>query len=328
MISYTIDNVNQLFPLIVSDIQKHGTRRNSRAGKVLEFNEPVAITYRHPTQRVLFDLNRLCNPVFHFMEGLWMISGARDVEFLDYFNKLMAQYSDDGHVFYGAYGYRWRTLFGFDQIEKAVHLLRANHDDRRVVMAMWDPSHDMGHNQKDHPCNTHVYFKIRDHKLQMTVCNRSNDVLYGLTGANAVHMTMIHEYMAGRVGVEVGMYHSISDSCHVYTEVPVWEAVKDTTYDVEDYYSTEHSDLLTKPYPMFKDCHEKSWAADLELFMLDPVDLVEYKTPFFRDVAQPIALVWEAHKRNRNGLKYVDSIKATDWKFACRRWLEIKEAVK
>lgn len=329
MFHYEVSNVNHLFPLIVNEIQQKGIQRNSRAGKVLEYPMPVSITYRNPTERVLFNLNRLCNPFFHLLESLWIINGSRDIEFLDIFNSQMKQYSDDGITFYGAYGYRWRHTFGFDQIEKAIHLLRANHDDRRVVLSMWSPTHDLGHNMKDHPCNVGVAFKIRDHKLHMTVFNRSNDALYGLMGANAVHMTLFQEYMAARVGVDIGMYHSISDSCHVYTDIPVWAAVKDSTSFVpEDYYSAEYPELLVKPYPMFKNCNEKSWQHDLELFMIDPMDSVEYKTPFFREVAQPIALVWEAHKRNRNGLKYVDSIKATDWHFACKRWLEVKEVSK
>jgi thymidylate synthase len=313
---------------MVNEIKVSGVLRNSRAGPVLEFPEPVATTYSNPTERVLFDLKRLCNPFFHFVESLWIIKGSRDVELLDYFNSLMKQYSDDGETFYGAYGYRLRTLQGFDQIEKAVHLLRANHDDRRVVLQMWDAKHDLGHNQKDHPCNTHIYLKIRKHELDMTVCCRSNDMLYGAYGANVVHMSMLQEYIASRVGVGVGIYTQVSDSAHVYTEVPVWEAVKETSYVPEDYYEAEYPELLVKPYPMFKDCHEKSWHADLDLFILDPCDTVEYKTPFFRDVAQPIALVWEAHKKNKDGLKHVHSIKASDWRFACKRWLELKEGVK
>lgn len=326
MITFNVQNVNYAFPLAINAIRQAGVVQPSRAGNTLEFEQPVGTTYYNPTERVLFDLNRLCNPFFHFLEGLWIINGSRDVEFLDYFNTQMKQYSDDGETFYGAYGYRLRTTHGFDQIEKAIHLLRANHNDRRVVLTMWDAKRDLGHNMKDHPCNVAIFLKVRNHKLNMTVLCRSNDLLYGAYGANVVHMSMLMEYLASRVGVEVGIYTQVSDSMHVYTDVPVWEAVKNTSHVVEDYYSTEYADLLVKPYPMFKGCHEKNWALDLSLFMLDPIDLVEYKTPFFRDVAQPMALVWEAHKRNRNGLKYVDSIKASDWRFACRRWLEIKEA--
>jgi hypothetical protein len=77
---------------------------------------------------------------------------------------------------------------------------------------------------------------------------------------------------------------------------------------------------------MFKDCFLDEWHRDLEDFMLDPQDDKIYRTPFFQDVAQPISLVWWEHKKNRNGLRYVDSIKATDWRRACAMWLKEKEA--
>jgi hypothetical protein len=323
---FNVTNVNQAFPLEINSIKTKGIPRDSRNGPVIEFSEPVATTYSRPMERVLFNKKRMCNPFFHAMEGLWIIGGYRDVEFLDYFNSQMKQYSDDGDTFWGAYGYRLRHSAKFDQLDLAVTLLKANPNDRRVVTTMWDPALDLGGDKLDHPCNTHIYWKIRDKKLYMTVCCRSNDMLYGKLGANVVHFSMLQEYMAFRVGCEVGPYTQVSDSLHVYTSLPVWEAVKDTPYIPEDYYDSEYADLLVTPYPMFQDCFIDEWHRDLEDFMLDPQDDKIYRTPFFQDVAQPISLVWWEHKKNRNGLRYVESIKATDWRRACAMWLKEKEA--
>ena len=133
---YNVKNVNHVYPITVNDIQKFGTPRESRAGKVIEFPEPVATTYLEPLQRVLFNKHRMANPFFHFIEGLWIINGSRDVKFLDHFNKLMAQYSDNGKDFYGAYGHRLRHAQGSDQIKIAIKRLKDNPDDRRVVLQM------------------------------------------------------------------------------------------------------------------------------------------------------------------------------------------------
>ena len=46
------------------------------------------------------------------------------------------------------------------------------------------------------PCNTAIYFKVREGKLNMTVSNRSNDVIWGTFGANVVHMSILQEYVA------------------------------------------------------------------------------------------------------------------------------------
>jgi len=326
MKAFNVTNVNQAFPLEINAIKADGIARDSRNGPVIEFSEPVATTYSRPMERVLFNAKRMCNPFFHSMEGLWIIGGYRDVEFLDFFNSQMKQYSDDGEVFWGAYGHRLRHHHGFDQLEKAIELLRKNPNDRRVVTVMWEAKADLGLNKLDHPCNTHIYWKIRDNKLYMTVCCRSNDLLYGKLGANVVHFSMLQEYVAGRVGCEVGPYTQVSDSLHVYTQLPVWENVKDTPYLPEDYYESEYADLLVTPYPMFKECDFKDWEADLNDFMLDPQTDQLFRTPYFQDVVQPISLVWWEHKKTRNGLRYVDSIKATDWKRACGIWLKEKEA--
>jgi hypothetical protein len=112
----------------------------------------------------------------------------------------------------------------------------------------------------------------------------------------------------------------------VYTDLPVWTNVKDTPYLPEDYYDTDYVELMTKPYPMFKDGSLEDWDRDMLEFMLDPQTDQIFRTPYFQDVVQPISLVWWEHKKTRNGLRYLDSIKATDWKMACGIWLKEKEA--
>ena len=325
MLAFNVRNVNHAFPLEINNIKARGKERSSRNGPVLEFSEPVATTYQNPMERVLFNEARDCNHFFHFVEGLWIIGGYRDVEFLDYFNSQMKQYSDDGVMFYGAYGHRLKEAFGFDQLEKAIELLKKNPEDRRVVTNMWSAKMDLGQNMKDHPCNTHIYWKVRDGELYMTVCCRSNDLIYGKLGANVVHFSMLHEYMASRMGYKVGPYTQMSDSLHVYTSLDVWDKVKETSYVPMDYYESEYVELAVKPYPMMHNCDHKDWQKDLENFILDPQDERIYKTKFFQDVAQPLAMVWWQHKRARNGLIYVDSIRATDWRAACKAWLTGKE---
>ena len=71
---------------------------------------------------------------------------------------------------------------------------------------MWDGSCDLDTHHNDLPCNTHIYFRVVDGKLNMTVCNRSNDVIWGMTGANAVHMTMLQELIAAEADIPIGSY--------------------------------------------------------------------------------------------------------------------------
>ena len=159
-----------------------------------------------------------------------MLQGRKDLAPLAHFVKSMEDFSDDGETLWGAYGQRWRTYFHKDQLDSIIKILKTDPDDRRCVLQMWDANKDLGREGKDLPCNTNIYFKIRDEALQMTVCCRSNDMLWGTYGANAVHMSMLQEYMAEAIGVEIGTYYQISDSFHVYHN-EVWERMKHLEID-------------------------------------------------------------------------------------------------
>ena len=309
--------------------------QDSRAGKTLEFTTPVITTYQKPCERVLFWKARDANPFFHFMESLWMIEGREDVDFLVKYNKGMNSFSDDGKTFNGAYGYRWRNFYAKDQLNIIVERLKNNPDDRRCVVAMWECTNDLDRNTLDTPCNTHIYFKIRKNKVNMTVCCRSNDMIWGAYGANAVHFSMLQEYMASRIGVEVGVYNQISDSFHVYVDLfnEMDKAMPD-----EDFYSLKYPmipnpyESSVVPYPMVSNPEE--FDEDLNKFFewialdYDAREGIQvaYTNTFFIDVVLPMQRAWEMHREQNQTQAAINLLnvmcKAEDWKIACIEWLE------
>jgi thymidylate synthase len=54
--------------------------------------------------------------------------------------------------------------------------------------------------------------------LDLTVLCRSNDVVWGAYGANAVHFSVLQEYLAGRIGVDVGVMYQFSNNYHGYVD--------------------------------------------------------------------------------------------------------------
>lgn len=170
----------------------------------------------------MFWAERDANPFFHLLEAIWMLAGRNDTKFPTSIVSSMGQFSDDGRTFNGAYGQRWRSWFDRDQIIKIGRALRANPECRRQVLSMWDPWHDPAQVEagtKDVPCNTHIYFSLNESgKLDMTVCNRSNDIVWGALGANAVHMSILHEVVAQLAMLEVGVYRQMSQNMHLYTK--------------------------------------------------------------------------------------------------------------
>ena len=342
----TARNVNDAFKLGVDFfLDKDNYRQqDSRNGTTLEANEPVTTVYRKPTERVLFSQKRDANPFFHFIEGLWMLHGRNDLRPLTFFVDSMRNFSDDNKTLWGAYGWRWRDYFDKDQLDIIIAMLKRNPDDRRAVLQMWDVRKDLDKDGKDVPCNTNIYFKIRDNKLNMTVCNRSNDMIWGTYGANAVHMSMLQEYMATLIGVEVGVYTQISDSFHVY-ENDVWERCKQLgVIDIHSWRSTknEYEHIEQKELiPLIT--HSKTFHWELNLFFEAFNDVIttgekfstkEYTGPIktfknssIRDIAIPMvnAYMFHKHRRYEDSYAEINKIKAYDWMTACFDWVRKRD---
>jgi hypothetical protein len=109
-------------------------------------------------------------------------------------------------------------------------MLREQTTSRRVTMAIWNPNEDLGVESRDIPCNVHVNLRVVDGALDLTVFNRSNDVLWGMLGANIVQFSFLQEYIARSVGVPVGRLHQISTNAHIYTEFGPGKGLLDFTH--------------------------------------------------------------------------------------------------
>lgn len=319
-------DVNDALPQGIQLIQDYGVNISPRGARTLEVTAPVCTVYSNPLQRVLLSSVRDCNPFFHQAEAIWILAGRRDVAFLTRFNKRMAEFSDNGITFHAAYGHRLRTgadrYIYQDQFKSVVKLFQKDINTRRAVLQIWCSYMDLNFDSKDIPCNDLVFLKVRDGKLNISVANRSNDMIWGAYGANAVQFSFIQEYLAAMIGVEVGEYRQVSDSFHAYPDNPLWDKLVEAESNGELSDSYESLGLTT--YPLVSD----NSTFDLELlnWFENPEDnTTRYDNTYFSDVAVPMYRCWQAHKQIRNGLSLVDEIKADDWRFACRQWLEKRE---
>ena len=303
--------------------------RESRGGQVVEHEVPVATVFNKPWERVLFEEVRDANPFFHFMEGLWMLAGRNDLAFVQQYNQRMSEYSDDGINLHGAYGHRWINHFNANQIDIIIKRLIKNPNDRRCVLQMWDVNSDLNRAGVDVPCNTCIYFKIRNNELLMTVSNRSNDVIWGTFGANIVHMSMLHEYMASALDVSIGAYTQVSDSFHAYTKVFEEMHSRLEKADVFDYYSMKHFENPYENrginyYPMVNQTSIENWNKDLHKFLeRKPFEDMEFEDIFFSHVAVPLQDAWFLHKQGEtdDAMSEVQNCIATDWATAGFDWL-------
>jgi thymidylate synthase len=301
-----------------------GYKRESRYGDVMKIAGPVTTVYRNPMERVIFWPERDANPFFHLMESLWMVQGRNDVKFVAQFAKRMETFSDDGKTFHGAYGHRWRNWFKRDQVLEIIEILKANNADRRCVLQMWDATKDLNKQGKDVPCNVVAFFTIENGALNMGVMNRSNDMIWGAYGANAVHFSVLLEFMAAGIGVPVGAYWQMSWDYHAYLNT--FEPLLGLIDKSADPYRT----LPRSPYEAGEtmitkvvDEPIKIWLEDLEMWFHDP-NTVGLRSKFFRRVATPLFQAHAAYKqKDYDGANEIlDQCLAGDWKTACKQWFE------
>jgi len=173
-----------------------------------------------PRQRWVLSRIPAINPAFAIAEVFWILGGRNDAGLINYWNPLLPKFAGEDPNYHGAYGYRIRKQFGFDQLERAYLALLNNPDSRQVVIQIWDACSDFPNNagapvSNDIPCNICSMPKIRDGQLEWLQIMRSND-LYRGTPYNIVQFTTIQEILAGWLGVEIGAYHQISDCLHIY----------------------------------------------------------------------------------------------------------------
>lgn len=323
-------------------LSRFGIRNQSRNGPVFVSPMPVATVYQNPDRRVLVCEERDANPFFHLFESLWMLAGHNDVAFPAKFVGTMRQYSDDGEILHGAYGFRWRDWFGYDQLAAIVEMLQRDPSTRRAVLTMWSADnngssdlHIAEQGGKDVPCNTHAYFDTIDGRLNMTVLCRSNDVILGAYGANAVHFSILLEYMAAATGIPMGTYRQFSNNFHAYTELysRIFGGVIGMDALERLGKAAEAADIYEKgvlPTPLIAEGEDPAtFLLECGAFCDAVTSGIAFHptTAFFKHTVAPMYATWLLWKAgDMQDAKHASlQIRADDWRIAAQSWLSIRE---
>lgn len=149
-------------------------------------------------------------------EFLWYLSGTNSLSFITHYIPDYQDNSDDGKTVYGGYGPRLFKMDGrINQFENVIKLLTRLPTSRRVVIQLFDAADIARGHPKDIPCTCTLQFMIRQRKLYMFTCMRSNDAFLGLPH-DIFSFTMFQEYVARILGVEPGSYKHAVGSLHLY----------------------------------------------------------------------------------------------------------------
>lgn len=191
----------------------------SRAGETIELLHTL-INIEDPTQRWVTQRMPPISIGFALAELIWVLAGSNDARVINYWNPILPKFSGSGNEYHGAYGYRIRHTFGFDQLERAYLTLKNNPESRQTVILIWDPRSDFPDNigkpvNDDIPCNVCSLLKVRNNKLEWTQIMRSNDIYLGLP-YDFIQFTSLQEILSGWLELDVGAYCHYSDSLHLY----------------------------------------------------------------------------------------------------------------
>lgn len=233
----------------------------------------VTINVLDPLQRIVF--SRPINPAFAMAEVVWIMAGSNSLDFIKPWNKTMAEFSDDGTVLRGAYGFRLGSkvvsdrvtarlglrlpdregiapLSRTDQLHAAFMALYDVPHSRQVVLQIWDTELDFpgrgrggAPRSKDVPCNLMAHLLVRDGKLHWLQIMRSNDLVWG-TPYNFIQWTSIQQILAGWLGVEVGEFTLQIGSLHVYDHH--WDELEGFDTQASNDYPVNRAPLSVNNY--------------------------------------------------------------------------------
>jgi thymidylate synthase len=326
-----VNNIREALPQAVDYLMNFGVREQTRLGEGLAAPSPVTIRYHYPKQHVLLNPIRDTNPFFHLMEAMWMLAGRQDGAFLDHYIKDFSKRFGNGGIIIDAYGYRWRYGLMFDQLDEIVSQLSKDPTTRQCALQMWG-----AHVVPDllskfaKPCNLVATFRIWNEKLDLTVFNRSNDLIWGCCGANAVHFPILQEYIAGKLGREIGEYWQISTNLHLYKEHIKMMAKRigskdgplcDHLRDKGVYERTQP--LVTHPSDFDEELYETiGWLDDIH--QNKEIYRGNISNRFLCDTVLPMAQAHQCYKNKDydNAYQHIAVVTAEDWHEAGKQWLD------
>lgn len=162
-----------------------------------------------PNSSLIYIPGRNFSLVHAIHESLLIFCDDNHVKVAGYFNKNIAQFSDDGTTLYGSYGHRIAT-----RMQGVLGKLKEDHDTRQALLTIHRVD-DSIVKTKDPPCTITLQFTIRDEKLNMHVYMRSNDIVWG-TPYDVFVFTTIQKVFANTLGIPIGKYYHTATSLHMY----------------------------------------------------------------------------------------------------------------
>ena len=170
MINYK--NLNEAFWHELNSISIMGKNVESRDSKQKELLFR-SFTIEDPTDLDIVWPSRKFNATYTVAEFLWYLSRNPNSVNIGKFARIWLNIKDDEDNVESNYGC---YVFG-SQWDWVVKELKNDKDSRRATFVIGQPYHKTK-NPNDIPCTQYLQFFIRENKLHMGTCMRSNDIIF------------------------------------------------------------------------------------------------------------------------------------------------------
>lgn len=202
--------MNKVWFRAIHETLAHGNLISPRHLVTMEIlQRTLAVDMRWP---VLTIPERKLSYQFMAAEAYWIITGDNRVKTIAPYNKNISQFSDDGEVFFGAYGPKV-----VDQLGYVISKLISDPDSRQAGLTIWRENPPTS---KDIPCTIAIFFSIRNSKLNCHTFMRSSDLWLGVP-YDIFTFSMLGHIVCGFLNhgpdvISPGMLYLTAASSHLY----------------------------------------------------------------------------------------------------------------
>jgi len=214
------DTFTDAYLTVLREIHDEPHHSTVTRGKTALETPNVSFTIRDPIARTPYLAARRANIVFNHAEALWYLSGRDDLDMIAHYAPQLRGLSEDGTTLTGtAYGPRLFAPSGPDgrtQFDRVLALLRDDPDTKRAVMLIMWPDELADATNPDVACTLGLQFMLRAGRLHASAYMRGNDAMIGLY-SDTFAFTLIQEFAARLLGVEIGSYAHHVGSMHINT---------------------------------------------------------------------------------------------------------------
>jgi thymidylate synthase len=196
---------------LVERLLKQGEEVSPRGIKTLELlGHKTVVDMNYP---MVVSKERKLGYKFMAAEAAWILSGDNRVSTIKSYSKDIVNFSDDGLLYFGAYGPQFR-----DQIRHVITSLNNDESTRQAVITLWRKNPPA---TKDVPCTISLQWMVRDGHLNCFVDMRSSDVWLGVP-YDWFNFTMMTGYIAlllrelNGTNYRLGALHFYAHSQHLY----------------------------------------------------------------------------------------------------------------